>query len=113
LGDAVYELWVREEAICHSDKSQDLHRFTTARVNADTQARLLEELSPTLSELEMDLIRRAQNMPVPASRRSNQAIYRKATAFEALVGWWYLTLAEEQLNEVRTKINKAYDFFEG
>ncbi len=90
MGDAVYELWIREDAIARFQKSNDLHRFTTARVKAETQAKLLDALLPTLPETVRELVKRAQNLPVPPARRSNQALYRKATAFEALVGYWYL-----------------------
>lgn len=96
LGDAVYELWVRETAITQHQKSEDLHGYTTARVKAETQARLLEQLLPELTEDEADLVKRAQNMPVPVGRRSNQAVYRKATAFEVLIGYWYLTAPDQQ-----------------
>jgi ribonuclease-3 family protein len=91
LGDSVYELWVREKAIAHHQQSKALHQFTTQRVNAHIQALLLEQLRPRLSEVEQEIVRRAQNMPVPTGRRNEQSTYRKATALEALVGYWYLT----------------------
>ncbi len=94
LGDAVYELWIREEAILHHDKSAALHRYTIERAKADTQAGLLEALLPGLNETELDIVRRAQNMPVTSHRRNQQNAYRKATGFEALVGYWYLASPE-------------------
>ena len=42
-----------------------------------------------LTEEEQDLKRRARNMEVPVARRNNQNEYRQATAFEALLGYWY------------------------
>lgn len=94
LGDAVYELWIREMAIGQSEKSKELHYYTTQRVNAKTQAKLLERVLPDLSEPMLSVVKRAQNMPVTTGRRSEQAVYRKATAFEALIGLWYLTEPE-------------------
>lgn len=92
LGDAVYELWVRELALTQaSDHTKELHRYTTKRVNASVQAALLSELLPMLSDEELALVKRAQNMPVSTGRRSNQATHRRATAFEALIGYWHLT----------------------
>lgn len=90
LGDAVYELWVREQAISRYQKNVDLHRYTTSLVNAKVQGMLLERLLPALSDAELDIVRRAQNIPVSTGRRANQSLHRKATAFEALVGYWYL-----------------------
>ena len=45
---------------------------------------------PTLTEDEQELARRARNLPIPVGRRSIQAIYRQSTAFEVLIGYWYL-----------------------
>ncbi len=90
LGDAVYEGWVRERSVGHSEKTRDLHAYTTARVNAEIQGQILEILLPRLNEDLQALIKRAQNMPVATGRRSNQSVHRKATAFEALIGYWYL-----------------------
>lgn len=89
LGDAVWELFVREHTIAETQNSMDLHKMTTDRVNASFQARILQEIEPELTEEELDLMRRGRNLSVPIARRSNQAEYRQATAFEVLIGWWY------------------------
>ena len=91
LGDAVYELWLREQAliVLGDVQTQRYHEWVTVRAKAEFQATLLEELLPTLTEAEQELVKQARNLPVPISRRKNQAVYRQATAFEALVGHWY------------------------
>jgi len=99
LGDAVWELHVREFTVFETQKIKDLHKLTTQKVNASYQAELLKKLEENLTEEELDLIRRARNLPVPVSRRSQQAEYRQATAFEALIGWLYLN-NKERLNEI-------------
>ncbi|MDX2084612.1 MAG: ribonuclease III domain-containing protein [Candidatus Melainabacteria bacterium] len=93
LGDAVYELFVRQHAltVCRSRQSDELHRYTTARCKGTFQAGLLQHLLQQLTEAEQQLMRRARNTPVSVRRRSEQAVHRQATAFEALIGWWYLT----------------------
>jgi ribonuclease III family protein len=111
LGDAVYELWVREAAVSQFQKSDDLHRYTVQRVKAEAQGGLLDHLLPSLSEAESDLVRRAQNMPVTTSRRSNQAVHRKATAFEALIGYWYLAAPEalaQRKSEIMIRLEDIY-----
>lgn len=90
LGDAVWELWVREHTILKTPNSKDLHKITTDKVKMDFQAELLHNLETSLTEEESDIARRGRNIPVPVGRRSNQAEYRQATAFETLIGWWYL-----------------------
>jgi ribonuclease-3 family protein len=54
---------------------------------------------PGLTEKELDIIRRARNVKVSQARRADQAIYRLSTAFEALLGYLYLTDIE-RLKEV-------------
>lgn len=101
LGDAVWELFVRERTILLTPNAGKLHKITTDFVKAKFQAQLLNELDNILTEEEKDLARRGRNLPIPVARRSNQSEYRLATAFETLIGWWYhndKTRLDEVLN---------------
>lgn len=89
LGDAVWELFVREHVVERCKNPKDLHTLTISKVNSKFQANLLEKIESELTEVEHDIKRRARNMPVPIARRHNQCEYRQATSFEALVGYWY------------------------
>jgi ribonuclease III family protein len=91
LGDAVYELHVRQLALvaaqqAGTDQLDWLHRYTTQRVSAVFQSQLLPLLAPWLSPAEASLLKRARNLPVSINKRANQQAHRHATAFEALVG---------------------------
>lgn len=90
IGDSVWEVFVRTYTIYKTSNSKILHKITTDRVNASFQKNLLDLLMPELTEEEQDLARRARNLPIPVGRRSIQADYRQATAFEVLIGYWYL-----------------------
>ncbi|MGN1154137.1 MAG: Mini-ribonuclease 3 [Candidatus Gastranaerophilaceae bacterium] len=90
IGDAVWELFVREYTVNKTQNSKLLHNMTTERVRASFQAELLNTISDELTESELDIARRARNISIPVARRSNQGEYRQATAFEALIGYWYL-----------------------
>lgn len=91
LGDSVYEVVVRQLALVHcAQQVEALHEFTTRRVQAGFQVGVLRALEPELNEGELDIVRRARNLPTPASRRKNQSLHRHATGFEALVGYLYL-----------------------
>lgn len=90
LGDAVWELFVREKTIFQTQNAEKLHKITTEKVKAKAQHDLLMRIQDKLSEEELEIMRRSRNLPVPIARKSNQAAYRMATAFEALIGWWYL-----------------------
>lgn len=90
IGDAVWEVFVRDYVILRTANSKILHKMTTDRVNASFQMSMLEYISDELSEFEKELARRARNLPIPIGRKSIQHEYRLATAFETLIGYWYL-----------------------
>lgn len=104
LGDAVWELFVREHTILKTQNAKDLHKITTDIVKASFQAELLKSLEWKLTEEEHEIARRGRNLAIPVARRSNQAEYRQATAFEVLIGWWYLNDKE--------KLDKFFKEFE-
>lgn len=89
IGDAVWEVFVRDYVIQKTSNSKLLHKMTTDRVNATFQMNMLEFITPDLTEAEQDLARRARNLPIPVGRKSIQHDYRLATAFEVLIGYWY------------------------
>ncbi len=107
LGDAVWELHIREKTVLLTQNSKDLHKITTDKVKASHQAQLLKFLEEILTEEEQEIARRGRNLPVPIARRSNQAEYRQATAFETLIGWWY-TYDKSRLKEIFEKIEKKF-----
>ena len=89
IGDAVWELFVREKTVKITGNAKNLHKITTECVKASFQAELFQKMENILTKDEMDIARRARNLPIPIARRSNQVEYRQATAFEAIIGWWY------------------------
>ena len=99
LGDAVWELFIREKTIKVTNNSKKLHQLTTSLVNTEFQYKLLEELNDFLTEEEIELCKRARNLPIPVGRKSIQHIYRQATAFEALIGWTYCE-DKQRYNEI-------------
>lgn len=90
IGDAVWEIFVREYVIFQTSNSKILHKMTTDRVNAAYQAEILQFIDKDLTEEEHELARRARNLPIPVGRRSIQHVYRQSTALEVLVGMWYM-----------------------
>lgn len=87
IGDAVWELFIREKTTKLTDNSKNLHKITTDKVKASFQAELLHNLEEYLTDEEKEIIRRARNLSIPVGRRHIQTEYRQATAFEALIGW--------------------------
>lgn len=90
IGDAVWEVFVRNYTIFKTSNSKTLHKITTDRVNASFQKEMLDLITAELTEDEAEKARRARNLPIPVGRKNIQTIYRQATAFEVLIGYWYL-----------------------
>ena len=107
IGDAVWELFVRERTIYMTSNAGKLHKITSGKVKASFQAELLEQLeNEILTDEEKEIARRGRNLPIPVARRAIQTEYRKATAFETLIGWWYLN-NKERLDEVLQELCKT------
>jgi len=91
LGDAVFHLFERQRQILLASSAKELHRQAASRVSAGHQAKLLAALNELLTEQECEIVRRARNIKPSGYRKSGQNAYRQATAFEALLGYLYLT----------------------
>ena len=105
LGDAVWELHIREITIHQTNNAKKLHQITTNLVKTHTQFELLHFIEDKLSPKEQELVKRARNLPIPVGRRNIQTEYRQATAFETLIGWWY-TNDKPRLNKILEIINE-------
>lgn len=106
LGDAVFELYVRENLIKSGlAKVKDLQKSATDYVSAVAQARKLENLIDCnfLTDEEIDLVKRGRNAHSHQSKSTDILTYKKATGFETLVGYLYLndkTRLDELMKEV-------------
>ena len=109
LGDALWEVIVREYTVDKAVNAQSLHKMTTERVNAKFQHDLLITIEEHLTPEEKDLVRRARNIPVPIGRRNIQSEYRMATAFETLMGFWYIH-NKDRFEEMKDLLNKKIIF---
>lgn len=90
IGDAVYEVFIRERTIFMTSNLQRLHKLTVGYVNAKFQTELLEKLMPSLTEQEIELARRARNIPTSSSRRIDRALHSTATSLEVVLGYNYI-----------------------
>ncbi|ATW27096.1 hypothetical protein DCMF_22165 [Candidatus Formimonas warabiya] len=102
IGDAVYELWVREHLVAQGcTKVHDLHRMAIKYVNAGTQSKLVAQLDALLDEKEAQVLRRGRNAKSGRQPKHMEMIdYRRATGLEALVGYLYLEKKQERLEQI-------------
>ena len=100
LGDALYDLYVRERLVAHGGRVQSLHRHAIRLVCAHAQAEALSHIEDRLNEAELGVVRRARNTRQSPPRNADPGEYHHATALEALVGWLYVTGQRERMNEL-------------
>lgn len=106
VGDCVYELYIRTELINKTKlKPHKLHIESIKYVKAKAQAELLQQIMDDLTDDEKDIVRRGRNTEnhhLP--KNSNVQEYMYSTAFEALIGYLYLTKQNSRLKEILNKI---------
>ena len=111
IGDCVYELVVRTVVIHHSKKAvNDLHKKAIKFVKAESQALMMQGLidEEILTEEEITIYKRGRNTKSHTSaKNASIAAYRKATGFEALIGYLYVTNQMERILEL-TKAGLKY-----
>ena len=102
IGDSVFELYIRTNLVNRTNlKPHKLHIEAINYVKAKAQAEFLKKIEEILTDEEKDIVRRgrnAQNHHLP--KNSNVQEYMHATAFEALIGYLYLTKRYERLEEI-------------
>ena len=102
IGDCVYELYIRTELINKTNlKPHKLHIESIKYVKAKAQAEILQNIYEELTEEERDIVRRGRNTEnhhLP--KNSNVQEYMYSTAFEALIGYLYLTKNNKRLKEI-------------
>ena len=106
IGDAVYELFVRSCVLSDgSARTKKLHQVVTSKVRASFQAEMVRRLEIYLTEKEKEIVKRGRNVKSGHVPNSVDVItYRYSTAFEALIGYLYLSQAEQRLQEILTII---------
>ena len=105
VGDCVYELYIRTKLVEETKlKPHALHIEAIKHVKAKAQAETLNDIYEELTEKEKDIVRRgrnAENHHLP--KNANVQDYMYATAFEALIGYLYLTQQNDRLREILQK----------
>lgn len=104
LGDAVYELEIRNHLIIYKkSKVNDLKNESIKYVSAVSQAKILDKLikDGKIKESELSLIKRARNYkPKSKPRYINIKLYKKATALEVLFGFLYLNNNNTRISQL-------------
>ena len=102
IGDTVFDLFVREMLVCDANRPvKKLHNSASKLVNAKAQAKIAEALADKFTEQEAGVFKRGRNAnSATIARHATMSDYRRATGFEALMGYLYLSGKMERLFEL-------------
>ncbi len=110
IGDAVFELYVREYLLRTGAPAGVLHRRAKRFVSAAAQSGFVEALEPLLTEQEAGVYRRGRNAKSHSHPKNvDLPQYHRATGLEALFGFLHLagdTVRERELFAVITEKEK-------
>lgn len=108
IGDAIYDLIIRTLIVKQGNsRPEKMHKRASALVKASAQAEMIERLLPMLTEEEHAIYKRGRNAKsYTMAKNATMLDYRKATGFEALMGYLYL---KEDMNRLIDLVKAGLD----
>ena len=105
IGDAVFELLVRERVLSGGSNSQKyLNNEVKKYVNATAQAKMYFYVYDILTEEEQNILKRGKNAKIKTVPKNCSIMeYKMATGLEALFGYLYLRNDKVRLYEIFNK----------
>ena len=102
IGDCVLELEVRRYLLSLGMyDSASLNRNALSFVRASAQSKALDNIEPLLSDEELAYYKRGRNTHTAKTPKSASSLeYRRATGFEALFGYLYLSKQQNRVEEL-------------
>ena len=101
LGDSVHTLYVRQNMLKKFQSLGNLSSHSAKLCKASAQAQALKKIMPLLTDEEAEIVRRARNSKSKhTAKNASVADYSYATAFEALIGYLFLTKQTERLEKM-------------
>lgn len=99
IGDGIYELYIRtiliKQGNCQANK---LHKRASRLVKAQTQSLMIDALESHFTPEEEAVYKRGRNAKsYTTAKNASTGEYRRATGFEAVMGYLYLTQQYERL----------------
>ena len=102
IGDGVYEIVIRTVVVSKGNRPpKELHKAGVDLARAQTQAKMMEAIKPALTEEEASVYKRGRNSNTATmAKHASMQEYRKATGFEALLGYLYLAGEKDRIMEL-------------
>lgn len=102
IGDSIYDLMVKKHFVMKSNmQPEKYHKVVTSIVSANAQSAFIDSYMDKLTEKEQAVYKRGRNSS-PHTKAKNASLenYLKATGFEAVLGYLYLSEQEDRLKEI-------------
>jgi ribonuclease-3 family protein len=81
-----------------SYKAGQLHKLTSEEIKAEFQADIIKHIMEKLTDKEIEIFKRGRNSHSQnTAKNASVEDYRKASGFEAVIGYLYLTAQNERL----------------
>jgi len=92
IGDGIYDLIIRTIVVAKGNSHPNkLHKRTSQLVKASAQSAMIERIMDELTEEELKIYKRGRNAKsATVAKNASMVDYRRATGFEALMGYLYL-----------------------
>ena len=93
IGDAIYDLLIRTLLVEKGNTQVNkLHKRASSLVKAEKQSQMIEILELHFTKEEEQIYKRGRNAKsFTSAKNASIADYRRATGFEAVIGYLYLT----------------------
>ena len=103
IGDSLYDVYVRSRLIAKNGdmSAHKLHIEAIHYVSSHGQSEALATIEAELTEEEIMVYKRGRNSKsYTVPKNSDVGEYRRATGFEALLGWLYIGGRQDRLEKV-------------
>ena len=105
IGDSIYDLIIRSMVVdTKNTQANKLHNEVSGYVKAEAQAVIMDEILGDLTDEEINIYNRGRNAKQKTfAKNASMSDYKKATGFEALIGFLYLSGLDDRMMELILK----------
>ncbi len=114
IGDGIYEIVIRTIIVDEANRQVNkIHKAASGLVKAGTQAKMIHLIMDDLTEEEIQIFKRGRNAKaVTRAKNASMSEYRRATGFEALMGWLYLSGKSDRMMDLIMLALKRFEMEE-
>ena len=114
IGDCIFDLVIRTALVCSGNRqTQKLHKDKSGIVKAKSQADMIDAITEELTDVEESWYRRGRNAKsYSVAKNATVGDYRKATGFETLMGYLYITGQDDRMLKLTKKALEACGYID-